>query len=62
MKRVTVVEFGGAITEKILVKDCGEVLLVTTEEEWMASKAENRPPISVGFRREYMVEEIPQNS
>jgi hypothetical protein len=56
MKRVTVIQFGGMIAEKILVEERGDVLIVTTEEEWAASVAENRPPVSVGFRREYLVE------
>jgi hypothetical protein len=55
MKRVTVKVYGGKIAEKILVEDRGEVLLVTTEDEWIASEAENRVPVSVGFRREYLV-------
>ena len=54
--RVTVIQYGGVFAEKILVEDRGEVLIVTTEEEWEASKREGRPPISVGFRREYLVE------
>jgi hypothetical protein len=56
IKRVNVIQFGGTIAEKILVEDRGDVLVVTTEEEWAASVAENRPPISVGFKREYLVE------
>jgi hypothetical protein len=56
MERVTVVQFGGAIVEKILVEDLGSVLLVMTEEEWSASQVENRAPVSVGFKREYVVE------
>jgi hypothetical protein len=55
MKRVTVVQFGGAIAEKIVVEDRGDVLLVTTEEEWLASQAENRAPITVGFKKEYII-------
>ena len=56
-KRVTVIQYGGTIAEKILVEDRGEVLLVTTEEEWDAADVENRHPVAVGFRREYLVEE-----
>jgi hypothetical protein len=56
MKRVTVVQFGGMTAEKILVEDKGDVLVVTTEEEWAASVAEKRPPVTVGFKREYLVE------
>jgi hypothetical protein len=55
MKRITVIQYGGTIAEKILVEDQGEVLIVTTEAEWMAAEAENRPPVTVGFRREYLV-------
>jgi hypothetical protein len=61
MKRVTVTQFGGTIAEKIVVEDRGDILLLTTEDEWEASKAENRPPISVGFRREYIVDKSPPN-
>jgi hypothetical protein len=53
--RVTVIQYGGTIAEKILVEDRGDVLLVTTEEEWNASQSENRAPISVGFKAEYIV-------
>ena len=56
MKRVTVIQFGGMTAEKILVEDRGDVLVVTTDEEWTASVAENRPPVSVGFKREDLVE------
>ena len=56
MKRVTVVEYGGTISEKILVEERGDVLLVTTEEEWMSAEAENRVPITVGFKRDYLVD------
>lgn len=56
MKRVTVIQYGGTIAEKILVEDRGDVLLVTTEEEWRASEIEQRSPISVGFRKEYVTD------
>lgn len=55
MKKVTVTVFGGTIEEKILVEDKGDVLVVTTEDEWNAAERENRLPIVVGFRREYLV-------
>jgi hypothetical protein len=55
IRKVTVVQYGGMIAEKILIEDRGDVLVVTTEEEWNASQRENRPPISVGFKAEYVV-------
>jgi len=55
MKTVTVIVYGGAIEEKILVEDRGDVLIVTTAEEWRAAETENRAPIVVGFKREYLV-------
>lgn len=55
MKRVIVTVYGGAIEEKILVEDRGEVLIVTTEEEFQSAKIENRTPVVVGFRREYLI-------
>jgi hypothetical protein len=58
MKRVTVIEFGDTISTKILVEDRGDVLILTTEQEWERSKIEKRPPVVVGFRREYVVEEL----
>jgi len=57
MKRVTVTQFGGTIAQKIVVEDQGSVLILTTEEEWAKAERENRPPVVVGFRREYVVEE-----
>jgi len=54
MNRVTVVEFGGTIAEKILVEDRGHVVMVTTEEEWADSQRESRPPVTVGFKKEYL--------
>jgi hypothetical protein len=56
MKKITVVQYGGTIAEKILVEDRGEVLIVTTEAEWRAAEAEKRPPVTVGFRREYLID------
>jgi hypothetical protein len=58
MKRVTVIQFGGTISTKILVEDKGDVLLVTSEEEWEASQRESRSPVVVGFRREFLTEAI----
>ena len=57
MKRITVRVFGGTTADKIVVEDKGDVLVVTTEEEWLAFQAENRVPVVVGFKREYVVEE-----
>ena len=55
MNTVTVVEYGGKHVEKVLVEDKGDVLLVTTPQEWNDSQRESREPIVVGFRREYLV-------
>lgn len=55
MKKVTVVQYGGSIAEKIVVEERVDLLIVTTEDEWKASQQENRPPVAVGFRREYVV-------
>ena len=60
MKRITVMQFGGTISKKILVEDKGDVLILTSEEEWKRSQSESRPPIVVGFRREYVIEESPE--
>ena len=57
MKIVTVKQYGGRIAEKVLVKDLGDVVLVTTREEWDSSVVQDREPITVGFRREYVVKE-----
>jgi hypothetical protein len=51
---VTVVEYGGTISRKVLVEDRGDVLIVTSETEWDLSVMESRPPVVVGFRREYI--------
>lgn len=56
-KKVKVIEWGGAISEKVLVEDSGSILILTTEEEWEASFRERRPPCTVGFKREYLVVE-----
>ncbi len=56
MKTVTVIVYGGTIEKKILVEDRGNILIVTTEDEWKAAERENRPPVAIGFRREYLVE------
>jgi hypothetical protein len=55
MTTVTVIVFGGKPVEKILVEDLGEVLLVTTPEEWAESNRLKRKPVTVGFKREYIV-------
>ncbi len=56
MKRVRLIVYGGTIAEKILVEERGDVLIVTTEEEFEAAKVENRTPVVVGFRRQYLVD------
>ncbi len=60
MKRVTVIEFGGTISTKILVEDRGDVLILTSEKEWEASQRESRAPVVVGFRREFLTEDASQ--
>jgi hypothetical protein len=57
MKRVTVIQFGGTISTKILIEDKGDVLVVTSQEEWEASQRESRAPVVVGFRREYVTQD-----
>ena len=56
MERVTVVEFGGMISTKILIEDRGDVLILTSEEEFEKAERESRAPVVVGFRREYLAE------
>lgn len=57
LQLVTVRQYGGKIVEKVLVRDLGDTLLVTTPEEYKTSKLQKREPITVGFRREYLVEQ-----
>jgi hypothetical protein len=52
---VTVVVYGGETASKVLVHDLGEVLLVTTRSEWEAAQSERREPVTVGFKREYLI-------
>jgi hypothetical protein len=56
-ERVTVRQYGGKIVEKVLVEDRGDVLIVTTPEEWESAQREEREPVVVGFKREYLVKE-----
>jgi hypothetical protein len=53
-QRVTVDTFGGAKAEKIVVEDLGETVLICRPEEFEAAKAQNRAPISIAFRKEYV--------
>lgn len=57
MQRVTVIVFGGRPVEKVLVEDLGAILLVTTPEEWNEAKLQKRQPVTVGFKREYIVDD-----
>jgi hypothetical protein len=56
LHRVTVIQYGGKVVEKILVEDRGDVLVVTSPEEWNVAQIEEREPVTVGFRREFLVE------
>ena len=47
--------FGGKLIKRVLVEDTGAVLLVCKESEFESAVAENRDPICVGFKREYLV-------
>jgi len=62
IQQISVREYGGRIVEKILVEDLGEVVLVTTPEEWDLAQSEQRKPITVGFKKEYVLGEPVKNS
>ena len=48
---VTVNAYGGKQPRVIVVEDCGEVVLICKPREFEDALAENREPLSVGFRR-----------
>lgn len=47
--------FGGEIIERILVRDCGDVVEITREDEYIKAQNENRLPVVVGFKKADMV-------
>jgi len=55
-KQVTVSTFGGKTAEMVVVKDLGDVLVLTRPEEWEQAKRDNREPIAVGFKKSYLVD------
>jgi hypothetical protein len=59
MQRVTVIEFGGRAVEKVVVSDLGNILLVTTPFEYESAKYEKRKPLTVGFKKSYVIDDSP---
>lgn len=55
MQRVTVLEFGDRCVEKVVISEIGDVILVTTPLEWEMSKQQKREPLTVGFKKKYIV-------
>jgi hypothetical protein len=55
-KHVTVMTFGGKTKEMVVVKDLGDVLVLTKPEEWEQAKRDKREPIAVGFKKSYLVD------
>jgi hypothetical protein len=54
---VTVICFGGEKIIRTVVEDRGDVILICRRDEYQKASEENRSPIAVGFRREYVVEQ-----
>jgi len=54
-KPVTLKSISGVV-ERVLVKDLGTVVLVCRKEEYAAAQDAGREPVTVGVRREDVVE------
>ena len=48
-ERVSLVAYGGRIIERVVVKDLGDLILVSKSEELACAIVEKRAPVSVGF-------------
>ena len=57
-KGVTVSCFGGVTAEMIVVNDLGDVLVLSSPDEIMAAKQEEREPVTVGFPRSSVISVI----
>jgi hypothetical protein len=55
-QRITVNAYGGKRISRIVVQDLNHVVLICKQEEFERARTENRPPISVGFHREDVVQ------
>jgi hypothetical protein len=55
-QEVTVNSFGGKKLTRIVVDVRGDTVLVCKPEEFRKASEEHRPPVSVGFQREDIIE------
>ncbi len=58
-KRVRLKAYGGEIIERRVVAVEGDTVAVCTEKEYAQAAKEGREPLSVGFRREYVIAQEP---
>jgi len=42
--------------QRVVVSDMGDVIAVTTPEEWRASRGLGNTPVSIGFRRSDVID------
>ena len=54
-KKVSVIADGDVVIERIVVSVENDVYFVCKREEFEQAKLEDRDPICIGFRREYVV-------
>jgi hypothetical protein len=55
-QRVTVNAYGGNKISRIVVQDLRDVVMICKQEEFERANTENRPPVSVGFHREDIIQ------
>lgn len=60
-REVTVACFGGRQARMLVLKELENVLLLCSPEEMEAALAESREPVSLGFKRESVLEEHAQS-
>jgi hypothetical protein len=55
VNRVSVIQYGGIVIDRVLVAVENGYLFVCKPEEWEAAQREEREPTCIGFREEYLV-------
>ena len=57
-KEVSLVQFDGSVVERVLVAVENGYLFVCRREEWDMARNEQREPMCIGFRAEYLVSTV----
>ena len=58
LKEVTLLSHNDVVITRVLVSVENDMLFVCKREEFDAARRENREPVCIGFKREYLIQPL----